>query len=526
MAVSEPPPREGVTRRQLLGAGGLATLALAGVAATELTHRSKAVPLLGMSSFAVNTEGSAHAFHSQPNLRPPTVTTTFAASTDDASAHAAAAQRVAPFDPEFLFLGPGPVSLATGSTQYGPLIVDRAGTPVWFRPLPPGLQVTNFTASEYRGEPVLVWWEGKILQSGYGQGEAVLVDRGYREVARVRAAGGRSMDLHALTLTPQGTALFTCYPESIAMDLSSLDGPKSDQVLGSIIQEVDIASGRLLFEWHGLQHIPVSATKEPMAAPYDYLHINSIQPLSDGSLFVSARHTWAVYKLDRGTGNVIWTLGGERSGFQMGPGAQFAWQHDAVQVSDQVLTVFDNGTNGPLKTEPQARGLELAVDESRRTATVRHAYTTADRLLPGAMGSVQILPSGNVVVGWGVESLTSEFTAGGALLYGASLPEGMYSYRGLRLPWTAAPHHAPAVAAGRDKQSGAPVLYASWNGATDVAGWEVNAGSEQHHLRPLGIARRHGFETVIPLKHQPRFVSVVPVDRKGKRLRHSPVIRL
>ena len=528
MAVSESAPREGVTRRQLLrGAGGLATLAIAGAGVTELTHRSKPLPLPLLSSFAAGTEGSAHSFYSQPYLRPPTVTTTYAAGTDGATAHtAAAAHAVAPADPELLFLGPGPVSLATGSTQYGPLIVDRAGTPVWFRPLASGLQVTNFTTSEYRGKPVLVWWEGKILASGYGQGEAVLVDRGYREIARVRAAGGRAMDLHALTLTPQGTALFTCYPETVTMDLSSMGGPKNNQVLGSIIQEVDIASGRLLFEWHGLQHIPVSASEEPMAEPYDYLHINSIQPLSDGSLFVSARHTWALYKLDRGTGSVIWTLGGKRSGFQMGPGAQFAWQHDAVRVSDQVLTVFDNGTNGPIKTEPQARGLELAVDESRRTATVRHAYTTPDRLLPGAMGSVQILPSGHVVVGWGVESLTSEFTADGTLLFGASLPEGMYSYRGLRLPWTAAPHHAPAVAAGRDKQSGTTVLYASWNGATDVAGWEVNAGSKHNHLRPLGIARRHGFETIIPLKHQPRFASVTPVDHKGKRQRRSPVIRL
>jgi hypothetical protein len=510
----------------LQGAGGLATLAIAGIGATELLHGTKSRPLPEMGSFAVGTEGSAHAFHSQPYLHPPTVTTSYAAGTDAAATHAAAAHRVAPVDPELLFLGPGPVSLATGSTQYGPLIVDRAGTPVWFRPLPSGLQATNFTVSQYRGEPVLVWWEGKILSSGYGQGEAVLVDRGYREITRVQAAGGRAMDLHALTLTPQGTALFTCYPESVTMDLSSIDGPKSDQVLGSIIQEVDIASGRLLFEWHGLQHIPVAASKEPMAAPYDYLHINSIQPLSDGSLFVSARHTWAVYKLDRSTGNVIWTLGGNQSGFDMGPGAQFSWQHDAVLVSDEVLTVFDNGTNGPLKTEEQARGLELAIDQSRRTATVRHAYTTADRLLPGAMGSVQILPSGNVMVGWGVDSLTSEFTAGGALLYGASLPEGMYSYRGLRLPWAAAPHHAPAVAAARGQQSGTAVLYASWNGATDVAGWEVNAGSEQHHLRPLGIARHHGFETVIPLKHQPRFASVTPLDRKGKRLRRSPVIKL
>jgi hypothetical protein len=130
------------------------------------------------------------------------------------------------------------------------------------------------------------------------------------------------------------------------------------------------------------------------------------------------------------------------------------------------------------------------------------------------------------MVGWGVDSLTSEFTADGTLLFGASLPQGMYSYRGLRLPWTAAPHHAPAVAGGRDKQSGATVLYASWNGATDVAGWEVNAGSRHNHLRPLGIARRHGFETVIPLKRQPRFASVTPVDDKGKRLRRSPVIPL
>jgi hypothetical protein len=517
VAVSESAPREGVTRRQLLrGAGGLATLAIAGAGVAELTHRSKPLPLPLMSSFAAGTEGSAHAFYSQPYLRPPTVTTT-TVSTAEGSMSA---------DPEFLFLGPGPVSLTTGSTQYGPLIIDRAGTPVWFRPLPSGLQVTNFTTSEYRGKPVLVWWEGKILESGYGQGEAVLVDRGYREIARVRAAGGRQMDLHALTLTQRGTALFTCYPESVTMDLSSIGGPKADQVLGSIIQEVDIASGRLLFEWHGLQHIPVSASEEPMAAPYDYLHINSIQPLPDGNLLVSARHTWALYKLERSTGNVIWTLGGKRSDFHIGPDAQFFWQHDALQVSDQVLTVFDNATNGPIDSEKQARGLVLSVDESRRTVAVRQPYTTAQKLLPGAMGSVQILPSGHVVVGWGVESLTSEFTADGSLLYGAALPEGMYSYRGLRLPWTAAPHHAPAVAAGRDKQSGATVLYASWNGATDFAGWEVNAGSKQNHLRPLGIARRHGFETVIPLKRQPRFASVTPVDHKGKRMRRSPVIPL
>ena len=205
MAVSEPPPREGVTRRQLLGAGGLAALAVAGVGATELTHRSKPRPLPGMNSFAAGTDGSAHAFHSQPNLRPPTVTTTYAASTDGAAA-AAAAKGAARVDPEFLFLGPGPTPSATGSTEYGPLIVDRAGTPVWFRPLPSGLQVTNFTASEYRGEPVLVWWEGKILiglRAGRGRPGRPRLPGG-----RARACRGRPFDGPArLDADPAGDGL-------------------------------------------------------------------------------------------------------------------------------------------------------------------------------------------------------------------------------------------------------------------------------------------------------------------------------
>ena len=194
------------------GAGGAAVLAAAGLGVGEILHHKRPGPLPEIDSFA----GSAHRFHSRPDLRPPTVTANPDPGADPLNGRG------------LLFLGPGPVSLS-GSQQYGPLIVDRAGTPVWFSPLASGLQATNFTATEYRGKPALVWWEGKIEQSGYGQGEAVLLDHDYREIARVRAADGRSMDLHALTVTPQGTALFTCYPEIVPMDLSSMGGPEQRQ---------------------------------------------------------------------------------------------------------------------------------------------------------------------------------------------------------------------------------------------------------------------------------------------------------
>jgi outer membrane protein assembly factor BamB len=512
--VPDPAGRPGCTRRQLLrGAGGAAALVVSGCGAARVLGRPK--PLPGIQAFSDKPAGSIAAFHSRPDLRPPTITATAGTGTGS----------VAGTDLGLLFLGPGPVSLS-GSQQYGPLIVDRAGTPVWFRPLPPGLQATNFTSAQYRGKKVLVWWEGKIQQSGYGQGEAVVLDEDYHEIARVRAAGGRSMDLHALTLTADGTALFTCYPQTVPMDLSSMDMPRKSQVLESIIQEVDIASGRLVWEWRSLQHIPVSATQEPHAEPYDYLHINSVEQLPDGNLLVSGRHTWAIYKLDRRTGSIIWTLGGKQSQFHMGPGVQFAWQHDARQHSGNVLTVFDNGTNGPIKTERASRGLVLDLDESGRKVTLRHAYTSPEELLPGAMGSVQILSTDRVLVGFGVESHVTEFAPDGTVLLDVALPTGTYSYRGLSLPWSGTPHHRPAVAAGQDRQRGTSVVYASWNGATKVAGWKVTAGSRRDRLRPLGIAKRHGFETVIPLPAQPRYASVTALDRAGRELRRSPTIQL
>ena len=491
----------------------MAALVVSGWGAANVLSRPKRLP--GIRAFAVRPAGSVAAFHSRPDLRPPTVTATAGAT----------AEGLGSADPGLLFLGPGPVSL-TGSEQYGPLIVDRAGTPVWFRPLSPGLQVANFASARYRGKPVLVWWEGKVLQSGYGQGEAVVLDDAYREIARVRAAGGRSMDLHALALSAEGTALFTCYPQTVQMDLSSIGAPRNSQVLESIIQEVDIASGRLLFEWRSLQHIPVSASQEPHGEPYDYLHVNSIEQLPDGNLLVSARHTWALYKLDRRTGNVIWTLGGKRSQFQMGPGAQFAWQHDARQHSEGVLTVFDNGSNGPIATERQSRGLVLEVDEPRRKVALRNAYTSPARLRAGAMGSVQMLSTHRVLIGWGVASHTTEFASDGTLLLDIALPTGMYSYRGLCLPWSGNPHHRPAVDAGRDRRSGTSIVYASWNGATEVTGWQVAAGSRHNQLRPLGIAQHRGFETVIPLPAQPQYASVTALDHSGRELRRSPTIQL
>lgn len=488
-----------LTRRQLLKrAGGIAGLAAIGGAALGASR------LVDDDSGAiVASAGSARVFRSRPDLHPPAVAVT--------GGNAA---------PGYLFLAPK----ASGGSQPGPLLVDHHGDPVWFKPLASGQWATNVSVAHYRGEPVMIWWEGNVA-SGYGEGEGVIVDSSYRELARVRAGNGRQVDLHEFRLTPEGTALFTCHPATVRVDLSPIGGPRDADVLESIIQEVDVQSGRVLLEWRSLEHIPVSESYQSPGNIYDYLHANSIDITPDGNLLVSGRHTWALYKLERRTGRVIWRLGGMRSDFQMGKGTQFAWQHDARQPADDLITVFDNG-DGPQKTEPQSRGLKLEVDSARKTVRLARAYQHPQPLQAESMGSLQMLPDGHALVGWGAVPGVSEFAANGKLLADARLSSGHQSYRAYRFPWTGSPKDAPAIATTRDATTGNSTVHVSWNGATAISHWQLRMGPSATRLRPLGIAERRGFETAIPLGTRTGYVAATALSASGRQLGSTPAVRL
>jgi hypothetical protein len=140
------------------------------------------------------------------------------------------------------------------NVQTGPVILDGHGRPVWFKPMPYGWYAFNLRAQTFRGQPVLTWWEGTIL----GLGECVIMDSTYREIARIQGGNGRQIDPHEFLLTPEGTALITAWPPTVPADLSSVGGPRHGQVAESVIQEVDVQSGRVLLEWRSLEHVPVS----------------------------------------------------------------------------------------------------------------------------------------------------------------------------------------------------------------------------------------------------------------------------
>lgn len=410
-------------------------------------------------------------------------------------------------------------------TPSGPMMVDNAGEPVWIQPVPHAS--TNLRVQQFQGQPVLTWWQGTISSYGVGLGgEYVVLDAGYRQLMTVGARNGLAADLHEFIIDGHGIAYFTAYRQ-VKGDLRPVGGPREGAVLDATVQGVDLASGALVFDWRSLDHIDLEESYQRYATtakdhfPYDPVHLNSVDFTPDGKLLFSARNTWALYKVDPATGDVEWRLGGKKSDFALGPGVRFAWQHDGRSHPGNVFTVFDDEGDPP--EAKQSRALVLSLDETAKKVTLLRQYLHPKKtVLAGAEGSVQLLPNGDVLVGWGLEPYYTEYRADGTVVLDAEFATGE-SYRALRFPWTGTPPDRPAVAARR--RNGQITVYASWNGSTETTSWEALGGPQPDLLKPLGAAQRTGFETPIRLQGAADYVAARALDSNGDILAVSPAIR-
>jgi len=421
--------------------------------------------------------------------------------------------------PGYLFVA----EKAGGGSPGGPLILDDRGRAVWYHQLPLGLEATDFRTQTYRGKPVLTWWQGVIATAGYGTGVGEVYDASYHRIAEVHTANGFDADLHELQLTPRGTALITAYHE-VPADLSAVGGPAKGYALDCIVQEIDVATGRLVFEWHSIGHVPLTdsrdAHQEPARdatkkRPFDYFHVNSVADGPNGTLLVSARNTSTIYLIAR-DGHIVWRIGTARSDFGPPAAVKMRYQHDA-RLSGDLLSFFDNG--GVPREEPYSRPTVLALDFATRTARVVQTFVTPERIASPFEGSIQPLPTGGALVGWGGVRKVTEFGRHGEVRLELELPAGD-TYRAFRLPWHGDPGGRPAVALRGS------TVYASWNGKLGIAAWRALAGPDAGQLAPAARKARSGLETAIPLPERPRAVAVEALDAAGDVLGTSPAIVL
>jgi Arylsulfotransferase (ASST) len=443
-------------------------------------------------------------FHSRPELEPPSLVVSTRSS------------QGAPGD---IFAAP-----YNGPGATGPMIFEEDGSLVWFHPLPSGNAATNLQVQQLGGQPVLTWWQGRIPPQGFGQGEEIIDNSAYQEVGHVHAGNGYLADLHEFHITPDGTALLTVF-DPIDCNLSSLGGPSGGAVTDSSFQEVDIKTGLVRREWNSLDHVALgdsysAATSASTIWPFDYFHLNSIDQLADGRTLISARNTSALYELDTLTGQVLANIGGKQSSVKQTAGAATAYQHDASALPNGTISVFDNG--GVPKVHSQSRGLVLAVNTQTKTDTVVAEYHHPTPLAAGSQGDIQALENGDLFIGWGAEPYFSEFSAGGQLLYDAHMHGTYQSYRTYRFAWTGAPSEAPAIAAA--KTGSQITVYASWNGDTRTASWQVLAGPTASQLTPVASAARSGFETAVATPVAEAYVAVQALGAAGEVLGTSRTI--
>lgn len=385
---------------------------------------------------------------------------------------------------------------------------------------------------------------------GWGHGHGVIMNKHYRIVKSVEPGSYQaSSDMHEFRVLPDGkSALMTQYLRAThdLCDYGICHG--LGYVNQGAFQEVDIDTGKVIFEWRSLDHIDLSESYvlpsstevsgsglEP-ASPWDYFHINSVDKNADGDYLISARHVSALYKISGKDGHVIWRLSGAKSDFRL-IDFLFTFQHDARFVSETedetVISIFDNGTNGFNQTQPWSTALLIRLNHRDCTAHLLRVYDPpileGSRHIAKSQGNFQRLLGGNFVLGWGCDAFWSEHLEDGTtVFYGSIGYRNVMNYRVHKFDnWVGLPLTKPALwtyARNGNKENGSMMVYVSWNGATEVKEWVFYTSDSKSGPWSRAVTiPKSGFETIHRLESFSRYTYAEAVDKDATSIGISAI---
>ncbi|GKT60258.1 secreted protein [Colletotrichum tofieldiae] len=487
-------------------------------------------------------------FRSRPDLAPPRLNITIPAAPSAV-------------EPGYLFVAPFAGLPDTPTAQYGPrqagpYILRDDGDLVWSGYAIYSIWATNFQAARWRGRDVLFSFEGDHNAGyGHGHGHITILDQHYETIRELRAGNHKLVDKHEFHVVNEETGLIQIY-QPVPRDLTPWGAkPEQQWIVNAIIQELDIATGKLLFEWSSLDHVSPDEAILPInpgqagsgynsSDAWDYFHINSVDKDPAGNYLISARDACAVHKINGTDGSIIWRLAGTNSSFALGDGVDFCFQHHARWLSqdddsdEEVISLYDNSAHGTehddggeVHTAPTSSGKIIRVNTQTWKAELVQGFYPPDDLRSKSQGSTQILPGGNALVNWGSSGAVTEFTADGTPVFHAymdsdALGVGVENYRAFRFNWTGLPSEEPAIVALENAEGTA--VYVSWNGDTETRVWRFYEVSDEHGSRNfLGETERKSFETSlrVPDRRVERVVAEA-VDARGSVLRGTGEARL
>lgn len=154
--------------------------------------------------------------------------------------------------------------------------------------------------------------------------------------------------------------------------------------------------GKIRFVWSGKEWRR-RQTSRPDAVFDDIYTINSIDSSLEKRLLVSFREMDTIAEIEVPSGKMLYEISREKWTFVNDEFGGFVFQHCVRRLPDGNILLFDDG-NG---SRP-ARAVEYRLDIARRVATLVWEYRFPEALREGwAAGSIQRLPNGNTLIGWG-----------------------------------------------------------------------------------------------------------------------------
>jgi hypothetical protein len=350
---------------------------------------------------------------------------------------------------------PTPGYYLLNSTAYG-MVLDTRGTPIWYAR---GSSPANVDAQQTNLISLMPASTAPFGTSPTSDFE--LHALGAETTTSVRAVGSPT-DGHEFRLLSNGDALVFTYPIRADVDLAGLESFGDDELMADCeIQEID-PTGKVVWSWLASDHVdPVTESLEPGVDSLngqpliDAFHCNSIDVAANGDLLISMRQTNAVFYVDRGTGDVVWKLGGtavNKDGAACirlvdDPEVDFNLQHDARFLPNGDISLFDDHGAGL----GVARGVEYAIDHDAGTATV--AWQFLGMNASAFEGSFRRYLDGESVIGWGGNApdtrVVTEVDSDGNDVFDVSFAPQVSPYRAVKVPLSRLDIGMMRVTAGR-----------------------------------------------------------------------------
>ena len=331
------------------------------------------------------------------------------------------------------------VSRMLEGVGYYIMMLDNDATPFYYKKLPDDYAY-NFTV-----QPNGLFSYSQFLEhftyTGGGNVKHMVMDNSFTVIDSFQMGNGYDAEAHDFKLLPNGNALLFGY-DLQPMDLTEYGGYPNALVAGTVVQELDNEKN-VIFQWRSWDHYQFSDTyfSRITNSAFDPVHINSITQSNDGHILVTSNGLQELTKINRQTGDIIWRFGGKNNQFTfIGEDASFdGGLHNITQLENGNITFFDN----PARPTGNARAVEYDLDEENLTATLVWAYVPEPEVHGFRRGSVQRLPNGNTIIGWGSASdadslAVTEVTPDKEVVFQLYFEEeGLSSYRAFRFPFPA-----------------------------------------------------------------------------------------